>query len=164
MLSKSDLINRHTSNGVKDWKEYHNDIETRKNDVVILELIQSEDYSKGRSPGDTVASFVEAVGYEKAAATIATLINRSSWDGRISGKNTDWAKTIDNALDEKAAVDCDLYADGIHMTHLDQIADKVRRYTPALEAAEKTAATKKPAKEVIANGEKQRKRTSDIAR
>lgn len=164
MLSKSDLINRHTSNGVKDWKEYHNDIETRKNDVGILELIQCEDCSKGRSPGDTVASFVEAVGYEKAVATIATLINRSSWDGRISGKNTDWAKTIDNALDQQAAVDCGIYSNRIHMSHLDQIADKMRKYPPALEASEKTT-SKKPGKEAAANGrQQQRKHSTDLAR
>lgn len=164
MLSKSDLINRHTSNGVKDWKEYHNDIETRKNDVAILELIQSEDCSKGRSPGDTVASFVESVGYEKAAATIATLINRSSWDGRISGKNADWAKTIDNALDQEAAVALGIYTNAIHMTHLDQIADKMRKYTPALEASERTT-SQKTGKEAAANGrQQQRKHSTDLAR
>ena len=164
MISKDDLINRCSVDGAINWKQYHGEIEARRGYVQTLERIQNEDYASRKTPDDTVAAFVKAVGYENAVVTIATLINRSGWDGRISGKNAEWAKTIDNALDEKAAVDCDLYADGIHMAHLDQIADKMRKYTPALEAAEK-ATNQKPGKEAAANGrQQQRKRKSDLAR
>ena len=142
MISKNDLISRYTVNGTIDWKQYHGEIETRRGYVKTLERIQNEDYSRRNSPEDTVAAFVKAVGYENAATTIATLINRSSWDGRISGKNADWAKTIDNALDQEAAVDLGIYTNAIHMTHLDQIAEKMRRNTPALMAAEKTTSQK----------------------
>ena len=164
MISKDDLISRCTVDGSMDWKQYHGEIESRRGYVQTLERIQSKDYADRKTPDDTVAAFVKAVGYENAAATIATLINRSAWDGRISWRNAEWAKTIGNALDEKAALDCDIYADGIHMTHLDQIADKMRNYTPALEADQKPNEPQKPGKEAAANGRKQRKRSSDLSR
>ena len=164
MKSKNDLISRYTVDGNIDWKQYHGEIEARRGYVKTLERIQNEDYSSRKSPDDTVAAFVKAVGYENAATTIATLINRSSWDGRISGKNTDWAKTIDNALDQEAAVDLGIYTNAIHMTHLDQIADKMRTYTPALEASERTT-SQKTGKEAAANGrQQQRKHSTDLAR
>ena len=164
MISKDDLINRCSVDGAIDWKQYHGEIEARRGYVQTLERIQNEDYANRKTPDDTVAAFVKAVGYDNAVVTIATLINRSAWDGRISGKNADWAKTIDNALDEKAAVDCDLYADGIHMTHLDQIADKMRKYSPALEAAKKTT-IQKPGKEAGADArQQQRKHSTALAR
>lgn len=164
MISKNDLISRCTVDGAIDWKHYHGEIEARKGYVQKLERIQNEDFSNRKSPDDTEAAFVKAVGYENATATIATLINHSDWDGRISRRNADWAKTIDNALEQKAAVEFDICADGIHMAHLDQIADKMRKYTPALEAAEKPT-SQKPGKEAAANGrQQQRKRSSDLAR
>lgn len=164
MLSKNDLIQRCTVDGVTDWKEYRSDIEARRNHVEVLERIQGEHYATRKTPADTVAEFVDSVGYDAAVATIATLVNRSAWDGRISQKNAEWAMTVSNALDRQTAVDCYIHAKNIHMAHLDQIADDMRKFTPAMEIAAKNNEPQKQTKEGKASGEQQRKRTTNLAR
>lgn len=79
-------------------------------------------------PAETVKAFVKASSYGDAVATIANLVNRSAWDGRISSANADWAKAYAQ-YDESIMVEKGLCT-SIHMTHLDQIADAMRAYAP----------------------------------
>ena len=79
------------------------------------------------TPADTVARFKEAVGEELARATVATLINRSAWDGRISQRSKTWAEGVTEAWDEQAAVRMGVYTNRVHMAHLDQIAREMTK-------------------------------------
>lgn len=85
-----------------------------------LEYIYGETVTQ--SPKATVDAFTGAVGVDMAKAIIASLVNRSAWDGRISRKASEWAKTVAGAYDEKACERLGLYSNRIHMAHLDQIA------------------------------------------
>lgn len=85
--------------------------------VTALEAAYSE--TRELTPADTVNRFKEAVGEELAKATVATLIKRSSWDGRISRASKEWADTI-------PTTDADVYTT-IHMAHLDQIAREMKK-------------------------------------
>lgn len=82
-----------------------------------------------KRPKDTVRAFVDAIGSDLAAAVIATLVNRNSWDGRISRRNAEWALSVDDAFDDETAT-CHMYhTNRIHMAHLDQLADVMRKGT-----------------------------------
>ena len=78
------------------------------------------------SPAGTVSAFVDAVGHDAAAAVIASLVDRHNADGRISPRNVAWARTIPAAWDRDAMVKFSLYSK-IHLAHLDQIADEMRK-------------------------------------
>jgi 16S rRNA C967 or C1407 C5-methylase (RsmB/RsmF family) len=84
-------------------------------------------YETGR-PDWTVSKFVDEFGLDKAIEIVATHVNRNAWDGRISKKNSEWAKMQENAWDEKAAVEGICFYTEIHMAHLDQIASELRKY------------------------------------
>ena len=82
-------------------------------------------------PADTVAAFISEVGYQAASSTLATLINRHGWDGRISRRAKAWAAGISPAFDEEAAMQLGMYADDvIHLCHLDQIAVAMAKVNP----------------------------------
>ena len=68
------------------------------------------------TPAETVRQYRETVGEELANTTVAILIKRSSWDGRISRRAKAWAA--------QTAEDADIYTT-IHMAHLDQIANEM---------------------------------------
>lgn len=93
--------------------------------VSTLEAIYSETIEL--TPADTVARFKEAVGEELAQTAIATLVNKSAWDGRISQKSKTWAEGIAGAWDEEAAQRMGIYTNRIHMSHLDQIAREMTK-------------------------------------
>lgn len=87
-----------------------------------------------------VKSFIAKVGEFAAKVTVASLINRSAWDGRISTANAKWAKAVEESWDEDAMVRMGAYCK-MHMAHLDQTADYVRRnldeITAEIEAEQK---------------------------
>ena len=92
------------------------------------------DYNRGEtsgplrnSPEMTVSYFVNNVGEESAARTIASLVNQSAWDGRISERNKEWARSVPGALTAEEANNARVYTDKIHKAHLDQIASVMRR-------------------------------------
>lgn len=111
-----------------DLEAYRNSIRSLQSSVKTLEDIYGN-HIEG-TPAETVSAFVKAVGYEEAKRTIASLINRSAWDGRISRLRSAWAASIDEAFDEEAAVDQYIYSSRIHLAHLDQIGAAFMKYVP----------------------------------
>ena len=98
-------------------------------DLDALKKVYRETSEEG--PAATVAAFVAAVGYSRAAVIIATLVNRHAWDGRISRRVASWAAEQPEAWDEKTAVELYLYVDDvIHLAHFDQIAREFMKTTP----------------------------------
>ena len=81
-----------------------------------------------QSPRDTVRVCVEKIGTPRTVAIVATIVNRSAWDGRISPRNADWARSVEDCLDEETANRFQLWTK-IHLAHVDQIADAMRRAT-----------------------------------
>lgn len=144
MITKSELMNRFTAeDGTLDRSRWFSYRRTLSENLETLDRIQSEDYINGRTPAETVASFVEAVGYDAALVVIASLVNRSAWDGRIDSRNAAWAASVSESFDEQTARDLDLYTK-MHMTHLDQIADQMRKFTPAEPETTEQAETSEP--------------------
>jgi len=101
------------------------------------------------TPVETVAAYVERVGYDVAVSTIATLVNRSASDGRISRRCAEWAAAQDEAFDAEAAERLWLYSDRIHKAHLDQLTAAMMEYSPKqpeeTEEAEEEAEEEAPA-------------------
>lgn len=87
-------------------------------------------------PKKTVEILIDRIGYDRAAAAIATMINViGEWDGRIDNRNREWAKTIDDAMDREAARNYGLYC-SLHSCHADQIASEMRRAERPIETVE----------------------------
>ena len=107
------------------WFSMRNEIRAS---VQTLETVYGETIES--KPADTIKKYVDAVGYEAATVAVASLVNRHAWDGRISRRAAAWAASIENALDEAAAEKADVYTNRIHMAHLDQLADAMRKFQP----------------------------------
>ena len=98
-------------------------------DVDALKAVYRE--TREGTPAETVAAFIKAVGYNRAAVAIATLVNRHSWDGRIGRRAAAWAAALPDAWDEKTAVEIGLYVDDvIHLAHFDQIVSAFMKAEP----------------------------------
>ena len=108
--------------------------------IKTLDECVSEARDNNESVRAAVKTFVTKVGAYAAKVTVASLINRSAWDGRISTANANWAKSIEDAWDEESMTRMYAYAK-MHMAHLDQTADYVRRnldeITAEIEAEQK---------------------------
>lgn len=94
--------------------------------IKTLDECVSEARDNNESVRSAVKTFVSKVGEYAAKVTVASLINRSAWDGRISTANANWAKSVEDAWDEESMTRMYAYAE-MHMAHLDQTADYVRR-------------------------------------
>ena len=92
-----------------------------------LENQYSEDLRAGNTPSNTIHAYLMMVGADMARSVIATLVNQSAWDGRISDRNAAWAAGIENAWDADSANRMSIYTNRIHMAHLDQMADAMRK-------------------------------------
>lgn len=125
-----DMKGERTMTTMKNFKTmFENDREGTRNilqelraAVKTLETIHNETLTNDGTPGQTVTAFIEAVGYDTACDVIASLVNVSAWDGRISSKSVQWSETVGTSLDEEAARNYGIYSDRIHKAHLDQIA------------------------------------------
>lgn len=98
------------------------------------------------NPAATVDSVIAAVGYDTAAVIIASAVNASAWDGRISTESKEWADSVSGSYDEEAARWAGITLDGIHRAHLDQLAramSKATRPAPEQEPEQEPAAVKK---------------------
>lgn len=91
------------------------------------------------TPEETVAKFVEAVGYGLAQFVAASLVNGSAWDGRISSRSKAWAESVEDALDREATLAATFY-NHLHCAHLNQIAEAMAKYEPEIPAEEVEAA------------------------
>lgn len=96
-----------------------------RENIELLDAIQKEDYAAGATPKHTVEAYIDAIGFGTAKIIIASLINVSSWDGRISKDNKEWAANVVQSYDTDSMQK--MHADTrIHRTHLDQLADVMR--------------------------------------
>ena len=111
----------------EELHSYQNDRETMKNVY---------DETRDLGPKKTVETLIDRIGYDRAATTIATMINViGEWDGRIDNRNREWAKTIEDAMDREAAQNYGLYC-SLHSCHADQIASEMRRAERPVEPVE----------------------------
>ena len=94
--------------------------------IKTLDSIVRDAIDNGGKVRDAVKEFVKQVGSDAAVQTVASLVNRSAWDGRISSANANWAKAVEESWDEDAMVRMGAYCK-MHMAHLDQTADYLRR-------------------------------------
>ncbi len=95
--------------------------------IAALDEIQSADISNNRGPDKTYAEFESRFGKGIAQHTIACLVNQSAWDGRISPRNAEWAKSVPGSFDEQTMTfEIGEYTK-MHKCHLDQIANAARR-------------------------------------
>lgn len=115
------------------WKEAfaadraatRDELHSYQNDRETMKAVYDETREIG--PKATVEKLIETIGYDRAAATIATMINViGEWDERIDDRNRAWAKTIDDAMDREAAQQYGMYCQ-FHSCHADQIASEMRR-------------------------------------
>lgn len=119
----------------EQWFQYRRSMEAN---LATLETLYAAQYDEESplyhsTPAQTVAAYVEAVGYEAAVEIIASLVNRSAWDGRISRRSAEWANAQENSWDEEACSSLSLYTNRIHMAHLEQIAAAMMKYQPTTE-------------------------------
>lgn len=113
--------------------------ETRKalyNAVQVLDGIYKD--TIGGKPSETVAAFAGAVGLDMAETVIASLVNRSAWDGRISRNSALWAENVPESWDEDASERIGMVST-IHATHLDQLAQAMQTYAAETRKAQRVA-------------------------
>ena len=125
----------------EQWFQYRRTLEAN---LSTLETIYAAQYDAESplyhsTPAQTVAAFVESVGYEAAVEIVASLVNRSAWDGRISRRCAEWANAQENSWDEEACSRLSIYTNRIHTAHLDQIAAAMMKYEPTTEPAAEEA-------------------------
>ena len=123
-----------------DRETYRETVRTLKADLATLEAIYNE--NRDGSPLQTVTAFVEAVGYHRAEALIATLTNRHSWDGRIANDCVEWSEKVSTAWDSASALRMNLYT-SIHLANFNMIAYTMSGY-PEPETVEEPEATEEP--------------------
>ena len=100
-------------------------------DIKTLETIYGRNVDMySARPSETMMEYLGAVGFNRAAAAVATLVNSSAWDGRISKCNAAWAAEIPGALDYEAAANMYMFTNLIHKCHLNQLADVLRTMDP----------------------------------
>ena len=102
-------------------------LRSMRSNVEQLDTIQSETVRDGGSVSESVRSYIKVVGLDAAVATVATLVNRDAWDGRISRQNSEWAASVEDAWDSEAALVWCIYSK-MHKTHLDQFATELRMH------------------------------------
>lgn len=125
----------------EQWFQYRRTLEAHLSTLETLYAAQYDAESPlyHSTPAQTVAAFVESVGYEAAVEIVASLVNRSAWDGRISRRCAEWANAQENSWDEEACSRLSIYTNRIHTAHLDQIAAAMMKYEPTTEPAAEEA-------------------------
>ena len=128
------MINEMFQNDVaatREWRKQY------KADYEQIEKTFNETRDLG--PKQTVKTLIDRIGYDRAQAVVATMINTiGKWDGRIDDRNRAWAETIDEAFDKEAATDAFIYC-SLHSCHADQIAAEMRRAERPVETVEAEA-------------------------
>lgn len=118
-------------------------LKSMRSNVEQLDTIQSETVRDGGKVSDSVRTYIKAVGLDAAVATVATIVNRDAWDGRISSRNSEWAASVEDAWDREAALEWSIYSK-MHKAHLDQFATELRihgaEYAAEIEAEKAKAA------------------------
>ena len=137
-MKNDNTIHEQATANREQWFQYRR---TLTANLSTLEALYSAQYDEESplyrsTPEQTVAAFVESVGYEAAVEIVASLVNCSAWDGRISLRCAEWANAQENSWDEEACIRLQIYSDRIHKVHLDQIAEAMMKYEPTAEEAQ----------------------------
>ena len=140
-MKNVNTIHEQVTTNREQWFQYHRTLEANLSTLEALYAAQYDAESPlyHSTPAQTVAAFVESVGYEAAVEIVASLVNRSAWDGRISRRCAEWANTQENSWDEEACSRLSIYTNRIHTAHLDQIAAAMMKYEPTTEPAAEEA-------------------------
>ena len=149
-MKNVNTIHEQATTNREQWFQYRRTLEANLSTLEALYAAQYDAESPlyHSTPAQTVAAFVESVGYEAAVEIVASLVNRSAWDGRISRRCAEWANTQENSWDEEACSRLSIYTNRIHTAHLDQIAAAMMKYEPTTEpAAEEAQEAAEEAKE-----------------
>ena len=149
-MKNVNTIHEQVTTNREQWFQYRRTLEANLSTLEALYAAQYDAESPlyHSTPAQTVAAFVESVGYEAAVEIVASLVNRSAWDGRISRRCAEWANTQENSWDEEACSRLSIYTNRIHTAHLDQIAAAMMKYEPTTEpAAEEAQEAAEEAKE-----------------
>ena len=129
MKTRNELIAALTVDGVTDWAKYRETVRTYRAALDDLKNRVSTDRNENRTPAETIAAWVAAVGYDVAVVVLSSAIAVvGEWDARISGTVRAWAK--ENGYDRESALDMRLYTDAIHNCHKDQLAAALMEYKP----------------------------------
>ena len=140
-MKNVNTIHEQATTNREQWFQYRRTLESNLSTLEALYAAQYDAESPlyHSTPAQTVAAFVESVGYEAAVEIVASLVNRSAWDGRISRRCAEWANAQENSWDEEACSRLSIYTNRIHMAHLDQIAAAMMKYEPTTEPAAEEA-------------------------
>lgn len=138
------------------WADYREARDEWHEDLAGLETVYNE--TRDQSVADSVAAmvrdnydrFFSRYGFhctmegaaDGLADLVASLVNRSAWDGRISPAVKAWAESREYAADQELADKMGLYTK-LHMAHLNQIAAALMAYTP-----DEATAAEIPAEEI----------------
>lgn len=93
-------------------------------------LIDTHLYVRGTTnrAADTAELLIDKVGLEYANQIVALMVYcKGDWDKRISRANRVWADETEPLADEIATGCLLFYCDEIHPSHMDMIADHLRR-------------------------------------
>lgn len=137
------MIRDAIDNGEMTWADFRKVRDEAKSDLSAMETVF--DQTRDQRVSDSVAAMVRDC-YERfynrygfhctmgSAADnvrdlVASLVNRSSWDGRISPAVKAWAEGREKSVDEETANKMGLYT-RLHMVHLNQIAERLMDYEP----------------------------------
>ena len=102
-------------------------------------LIDCHCFSGNVTPAGTVASLVQALGYETAREIVAlTVISKGDWDKRIGEPARAWAFALTGTTYGTLSALGYYYPDKIHPVHMDQIARAMMAYQPEPEQPEGT--------------------------
>lgn len=83
----------------------------------------------GNTPEETVEILIDEIGRENAQEIVAAcIITVGDWDARISNVNRRWAaEACEHTAEELNQISGFYCPDEIHRTHMDQIADVIRK-------------------------------------
>lgn len=111
-MKNVNTIHEQVTTNREQWFQYRRTLESNLSTLEALYAAQYDAESPlyHSTPAQTVAAFVESVGYEAAVEIVASLVNRSAWDGRISRRCAEWANTQENSWDEEACSRLSIYA------------------------------------------------------
>lgn len=135
------------------WADFRKVRDEAKEDLAAMERVYDE--TRDQAVPESVAAmvrdyydrFFSRYGFhctmsgaaDNVRDLVASLVNRSAWDGRLSRSVKEWAESRENATDAELSNKMDLYT-RIHMAHLDQIAAALMAYTPDEEIADEIPA------------------------
>lgn len=102
---------------------------TRANIKTVVNIYRE---TSDRTPAETVAEIVAALGYDAAREAVAEIVNTvGSWDGRIWPSSREWAATIETAATRDELEAKSIYQPAeIHPAHINQLAQAMSKYAP----------------------------------